>query len=183
MKNNLATDDCISYTYLTHSKEKRTLTEVANRAATHRFRPVPWPRGGMVERLYVNIAKGFAEVYVHQKPWPRQPQNPNWRIEVTGIDGRHAEETRTRIRLACEETARDYLGLWLAEEAPLLTIATVTWPELVRLATETRYATLSPYLQRRRLRKTPRKPSRRVQSSSHRCAPYPAERSARLDLD
>ena len=111
----------------------------------------------MVERLYVNIAKGFAEVYVHQKPWPRQPQNPNWRIEVTGIDGRHAEETRTRIRLACEETARDYLGLWLAEEAPLLTIATVTWPELVRFATETRYATPSPY-QRRQNRLQGRRP-------------------------
>lgn len=156
---------------------------MANRAATHRFQPVPWPRGGMVERLYVNIAKGFADVYVHQKPWPRQPQNPNWRIEVTGIDGRHAEETRTRIRLACEETARDYLGLWLAEEAPLLTIATVTWPELVRLATEARYKTLSPYLQRRGLSKPGRKTTRHTQPSSHRRASKSADRSVWLDLD
>ena len=122
---------------------------MASRSPTNRFRPVPWPRTGLVERLYVNIAKGHADVYIHQKPWPRQPQNPNWRIEVTGIDGRHAEETKTRIRKACEETARDFLGLWLVEEAPLLTIATVTWPELVRLATERRYKTLSPYQQRR----------------------------------
>ena len=122
---------------------------MASRSPTNRFRPVPWPRTGLIERLYVNIAKGHADVYIHQKPWPRQPQNPNWRIEVTGIDGRHALETRTRIRKACEETARDYLTLWLQDEAPLLTLVTVTWPELVRLATESRYRTLSPYQQRR----------------------------------
>lgn len=156
---------------------------MATCAETNRFRPVPWPRTGVIERLYVNIAKGHADVYVHQKPWPRQPQNPNWRIEVTGIDGRHDVETRTRIRLACEDTARDYLGLWLAEEAPFLTIATVTWPELVRLATEARYKTLSPYLQRHAFQKCDRTPYRRAGPSSSRSRTKSPEDALALDMD
>jgi len=156
---------------------------VASRAPMNRFRPVPWPRTGLVERLYINIAKGQADVYVHQKPWPRQPQNPNWRIEVTNIDGRHAEETKTRIRKACEETARDYLGLWLSEETPLLTIATVTWPELVRLATEQRYKTLSPYQQRRAIKKRARSPVRRLKPVSPHRAGMRAKETTALDLD
>jgi hypothetical protein len=146
---------------------------------------VPWPRTGLIERLYVNIAKGHADVYVHQKPWPRQPQNPNWRIEVTGIDGRHAEETRIRIRKACEETARDYLALWLQDEAPLLTLASVTWPELVRLATETRYRTLSPYQERRatlKLSRTPRRRSYTASAQTRRARQTPAP-MARRELD
>jgi len=158
---------------------------VAGRAPTNRFSPVPWPRGGLVERLYINIAKGHADVYIHQKPWPRQPQNPNWRIEVTGIDGRHALETRTRIRKACEETARDYLALWLVEEAPLLTVATATWPELVRLATETRYRTLSPYQKRRTASKLSRKPGARSYPAPARTRRAKETKApmARMDLD
>ena len=156
---------------------------MACRAPTNRFRPVPWPRTGLVERLYINIAKGQADVYVHQKPWPRQPQNPNWRIEVTNIDGRHAEETRTRIRKACEETVREYLAVWLSEETPLLTIATVTWPELVRLATEQRYKTLSPYQQRRAFHKLARTPVRRSQRARSYAPAKLAEDALALDFD
>ena len=103
------------------------------------YKPIPWPRRGEVEKLFLNIAKGQADVFVHQKAWPRQPQNPLWRIEVTNLDGRLSETNRAFIREACLETARIYLGRWLAAEAPLLTLEAVTWPEMVRLATQSRY--------------------------------------------
>jgi len=131
--------------------------------STADFRPVAWPRNGQVQRLYINIAKGQADVYVHQTAWPRQPQNPNWRIEVTGIDGRFAEETRLRIRFACEDTARLYLTRWLAAVAPLLTLKTITWPELARLATQNSYKVMSDYQKRK---------------AHSRCRPAPARAKA-----
>lgn len=113
------------------------------------IKPIPSPKSGVVKQLKLNIAPGEASVYVHQTRWPRQKQNPNWRIEVTDIDGRHDPQTQRHIRDVCEQLARLYLTRWLAEVAPLLTIETVTWPELVKFATEKRYRIPSPYQQRR----------------------------------
>ena len=110
--------------------------------------PLPWPRAGQVQRLYINVAKGVADVFVHQTRWPRQPQNPNFRFEVRGVDARLDDDTQARITFACEDTARLYLSRWLAEVAPLLTIETVTWPELVKLATESRRSAPSAYQKR-----------------------------------
>lgn len=145
--------------------------------STAEFRPVAWPRSGQVQRLYINIAKGQAAVYVHQTAWPKQPQNPNWRIEVTDIDGRFAQETRLRIRSACEETARLYLTRWLADVAPLLTLKTITWPELARLATQNSYKVMSDY-QKRRTRSKSRFAPARASALAHR--PRMRERSGNL---
>lgn len=111
--------------------------------------PIPVPKTGIVQKLKLNIAPGQAEVYIHQTPWPKQRQNPNWRIEVNDIDARHDPATQKQIRDACEQVARYYLSKWLARVAPLLTLETVTWPELVKFATERRYSVPSPYQQRR----------------------------------
>ena len=113
------------------------------------IKPIPMPRTGVVRKLRLNIAPGQAEVFVHQTQWPRQTQNPNWRIEVTRIDGRHDPDTQARIRKACEDTARIYLARWLKDKAPLLTLETVSWPELVKFATMRSFRVLSPYEQRR----------------------------------
>ncbi len=113
------------------------------------IKPHPVPRSGPVRKLKLNVAPGQAEVFVHQTQWPRQKQNPNWRIEVTKIDGRHDENTRALIQTACEETARYYLERWLKEKAPLLTLETVSWQELVRFATMRSFKVLSPYEIRR----------------------------------
>ena len=113
------------------------------------IKPHPVPRSGPVRKLKLNIAPGQADVFVHQSQWPRQKQNPNWRIEVTNIDGRHDEDTQARIRTACEETARIYLARWLKEKAPLLTLETVSWQELVKFATMASFRVLSPYEIRR----------------------------------
>lgn len=109
------------------------------------IKPHPVPRRGVVRKLKLNIAPGQAEVFVHQTRWPRQPQNPNWRIEVTKIDGRHDEDTQRLIRTACEDTARIYLARWLKVKAPLLTLETVSWQELVKFATMNTFRELSPY--------------------------------------
>ena len=113
------------------------------------IKPVPVPRTGMVKKLKLNIAQGQAEVFIHQTQWPRQSQNPNWRIEVTKIDGRHDESTRALIRSACEETARIYLARWLKEKAPLLSLESVSWQELVKFATMRSFRVLSPHQVRR----------------------------------
>lgn len=113
------------------------------------IKPHPVPRSGPVRKLKLNVAPGQAEVFVHQTQWPRQKHNPNWRIEVTKIDGRHDEATCALIRSACEETARFYLERWLKEKAPLLTLETVSWQELVRFATLKSFRVLSPYEIRR----------------------------------
>ena len=113
------------------------------------IKPIPVPRTGTVNKLKLNIAPGQAEVFVHQTQWPRQKQNPNWRIEVTKIDGRHDEATRSLIRSACEETARIYIARWLKEKAPLLTLESVSWHELVKFATMRSFRVLSPYQARR----------------------------------
>lgn len=119
------------------------------------IKPIPYPKHGLVQKLKMKIAPEQAEVYIEQTQWPRQRQNPNWRIEVTNIDGRYDEYTRKLLKTACEDTARIYLAKWLATEAPLLTIETVTWEELVQLATRPRFNVLSNY-QRRRQRPKPR---------------------------
>lgn len=113
------------------------------------IKPHPVPRSGPVRKLKLNIAPDQADVFVHQTQWPRQKQNPNWRIEVTNIDGRHDEETQLLIRTACEETARIYLARWLKNKAPLLSLETVSWQELVRFATQRSFRVLSPYELRR----------------------------------
>lgn len=114
------------------------------------IKPIPVPRIGIVRQLKLHVAPGQADVYVEQTRWPRQRQNPNWRIEVTGIDARHDPATQKQIREACEAVARLYLARWLAKVAPLLTLETVSWPELVRFATERPRRVPSPYQQRRR---------------------------------
>ena len=121
------------------------------------IKPIPVPRTGFVKQLKLNVAPGQADVYVEQTRWPRQKQNPNWRIEVTGIDGRHDVATQQQIRDACEAVARLYLARWLAKVAPLLTLETVSWPELVRFATERPRRVPSPYQQRRRRNKHARR--------------------------
>lgn len=108
------------------------------------IKPIPVPKTGTVRKLKLNVAPGQAEVFVHQTQWPKQKQNPKWRIEVTKIDGRHDPETQTKIREACEEVARIYLGRWLKREAPLMSLDTVSWAELVRFATMKRFRVLSP---------------------------------------
>lgn len=113
------------------------------------IKPIPVPKTGAIQKLKLNIAPGQANVYVHQTRWPRQKQNPNWRIEVTDIDGRHDEDTQKRIREACEQIARLYLSRWLVRQAPLMTLETVSWQELVKFATRRRYTVPSPYQQRR----------------------------------
>ena len=116
------------------------------------IKPTPVPRLGVVKKLKLNIAPDQADVFIEQTQWPRQKQNPNWRIEVTNIDGRYDPDTEKRIREACEQVARYYLTKWLAIVAPLVTLETVSWPELVKFATQRRYSVLSPYQQRRRRR-------------------------------
>ncbi|MEM9128559.1 MAG: hypothetical protein AAGA97_02425 [Pseudomonadota bacterium] len=101
-----------------------------------------------MKHLKLKVAPGQADVYVHQTRWPKQKQNPNWRIEVTNIDGRHDPHTQARIRQACEEVARFYLTRWLNDQAPLMTLETVSWPELVKFATQRSFRVLSPYQQR-----------------------------------
>ncbi len=113
------------------------------------IKPVPVPKTGIVRKLKLNIAPGQADVFVHQTAWPRQRQNPNWRIEVTKIDGRHSPDTQLRIKQACEETARIYLARWLKQKAPLLTLETASWPELVNFATQKSFRVLSEYEIRR----------------------------------
>lgn len=117
------------------------------------IKPIPVPKTGTVQKLKLNVAPGQADVFVHQTPWPKQKENPNWRIEVTRIDGRHDQETQIQIRKACEDVARVYLKRWLKQQAPLLTLDTVTWSELVKFATMKRFTVLSAY-QIRRLGKT-----------------------------
>jgi len=113
------------------------------------IKPIPVPKTGIVRKLKLNVAPGQADVFVHQTAWPRQKQNPNWRIEVTRIDGRHDTDTQARIREACKETARFYLARWLKQKAPLLTLETVSWQELVKFATQKSFRVLSPYEIRR----------------------------------
>ena len=113
------------------------------------IKPIPVPKTGPVRKLKMNVAPGQAEVFIHQTPWPRQKQNPNWRIEVTKIDGRHDPDTQARIRQSCEDVARIYLKRWLKGAAPLLTIDSVSWPELVKFATMKRFNVLSPHELRR----------------------------------
>lgn len=113
------------------------------------IKPIPVPKTGTVQKLKMNVAPGQAEVFVHQTPWPKQKQNPNWRIEVTRIDGRHDQATQIQIRRACEDVARVYLRRWLKQQAPLLTLESVTWSELVKFATMKRFTVLSPYQIRR----------------------------------
>ena len=69
--------------------------------------------------------------------------------EVTNIEGRYDEITRTLLRDACEETARLYMKRWLAKVAPLLTLETVSWQELVQLATQPSFKMMSEYQRRR----------------------------------
>ena len=137
--------------------------------STDFYTPQPWPRGpaARVQRLYLNIAAKEASVYVHQKRWPRQPENPNWRIEVTDIDGRFAGDAHDQVFHACLDTARLVLGRWLAEVSPLRTIEEVTWPELVRLASQHRWSRPSAYQRRHNLAKA-RRPRERytVQGAS-----------------
>lgn len=113
------------------------------------IKPIPYPKTGPVQKLKLNIAPGEADVFIHQKEWPRQKQNPKWRIEVTNIEGRYDEITRTLLRDACEETARLYMKRWLAKVAPLLTLETVSWQELVQLATQPSFKMMSEYQRRR----------------------------------
>ena len=135
-----------------------------------RIIPVCWPQRGPVTRLFLNIANQAATVFVHQTAWPRQPQNPHWRIEVTDIDGRYDQETQASIRQACEEHARACLIDWLKQEAPAHSIETVTWNELIQFARLRRFKTLSPYQKRRGKRMTSRlpQPSRYKAPSSSR---------------
>jgi len=100
------------------------------------LRPEAWPRSGPVRRLYLKYAGGqFASVYVEQSAWPRQRTNPRWRIAVERIDWRYDEETRSRIKASSYDDALAGLSLWLAEQAPAVSLETASWQELVRFAT------------------------------------------------
>lgn len=117
------------------------------------IKPIPVPKTGIVQKLRLDIVPDDAEIYIEQTMWPRQRENPKWRIEVTNIDDRHDPETLKRIREACEQIARRELTKWLQNVAPFLTIETASWHELVKFATREKRKVLSPYHQRRRRRR------------------------------
>ena len=116
------------------------------------IKPIPVPKTGIVKKLRLDIVPNDAEIYIEPRMWPRQKQNPKWRIEVTNLDARHDPETLVRIREACEQIARIQIAKWLRHVAPFLTIETVSWHELVRFATERPRKVLSPYHNKRRRR-------------------------------
>lgn len=116
------------------------------------IKPIPVPKTGPIQKLKLEVAPNCADIYIEQTQWPRQKSNPKWRIEVTNIDARYDAETHIRIREACEQIAKANLEHWLQYVAPLLTVETATWQELVRFATERPRKIMSPYQQRRKRR-------------------------------
>lgn len=117
------------------------------------IKPIPVPKTGIVNKLRLDIIPDDADIYIEQTMWPRQRENPRWRIEVTNLDDRLDADTQRRLREACEQIARRELTKWLQAVAPMLTIETVSWHELVKFATRERRKVLSPYHQRRRRRR------------------------------
>lgn len=97
--------------------------------------PVAWPRTGEVSRLYLNAISGNGvSIYITQSNWPRQRKNPQWRIHIEGIDSRYAIETRENIQNECLKATYAWLENWLSQTAPIITLDSATWQDLVRFS-------------------------------------------------